>query len=499
MSGPATGQHIGAKLAHLMHDARVAAAEKIIPAEAEYRRAYHEALMEHLEQGSGQRLAEAMGHIFDHPDMPAEVRDLFKPLLHPEHQSDFLFGAFVLLGAVFTVPQGAAAGIAQQARNEALKLRPTVPLTPAELALIVVKGITGHEGAAAEALYSGMDGSRFDLLVQATGEPPGPQQLAEALRRGYIDAGRFQHGIEQSRIKNEWLDVLEHLRYAPPTPGEVIAGAVEGHLSLPEAQQKLSEAGIDPANFGWLYDTAGRPPGIQEMIQLWRRGDATQADVEMAVRESDVKNKYLPAILKLRRYVPPPRSIVAMIREGAVDDAEGKAMLARAGVEGADADAFLKGAHSGRATSVKEVTAAETLSAYTEGLIGRAAAAAQLKALHYDDAAAEELLALTDIRRANRLVAATANRIRAAYVAHKITHDQAMAALDAAHWQSADRDHALALWEQERTVNIRHLTETQLKDALKASILTEAEVSERLVGMGFTADDAAVIIRLFEA
>lgn len=496
MSGPPTGAHIGAKIGAIMHEARVAAAAKIIPAETQHRADYHRAFMESVESDLAPTMRAMFQEVYDHPDCPEQAKAFLGPMLAPEHQGQFFLTVLALLGIGLAGPAAAAAGWSQRLQNASFHAHGELHLSPAEAALAVVKGAAGHDAMADEARYAGMTRDIFNGLVTITGEPPGPQQLAEALRRGYIDQERFEHGIRQSRVRNEWVDVMTRLRYAPPSPGQVLAGAIEGHLSEGDARRRLAEAGIDPENYPWLFETAGRPPGIQELIELWRRGDTDQATVEQAIRESDIKTKYVPTILKFRRHVPPARTVVAMLREGAIDDGKARQLLEANGVMGTDADDMIRGAHSGRARDVKEVTAAEALAAYTEGLIDRGSATAQLVALHYSGAAADELLNLSDRRRENHLKAATAARIRANYVAHKIDRQTAMGHLDAAGMDSATRDHALDLWTLERGTNVRHLTEAQVVKAWKAGLIDDGGFLDRHVAMGYTADDAALLLEL---
>jgi hypothetical protein len=493
VTGPPTGRHIGARLADLMHDARVAAAERIIPAETEHRAAYHRAFMESVEDEYAPMMRDVLGQVLEHPDCPDEAKAFLGPLLGPEHQAQFFLTLVGLLGLGLAGPQAAAAGWVQRLQNLSLHTHGDLKLTPAEAALAVIKGVAGLESMADEARYAGMTGDTFNGLVEITGEPPGPVQLMEALRRGFIDAGRFDKGIRQSRVRDEWVDVLTALRYAPPGPGEVVAGYLKGHLSEQDAAHRLSEAGIDPSNLDWLYLSAGRPPGVQQMLELWNRGAASQADVEMAVRESDIHPKWTPKILEMRRYFPPPRTTVAMLREGAVDDATARTWLAAHGVNGPDQDAYLKGAHSGRATSVKEITAAEALEFYTLGGIGRTQAADQLAALHYTPAAVADLLALTDIRAANRLTAAKVGKVRTAYDGHKIDRPSASNALDALSIDTPTRDRLLAQWDTERDVNVRHVTEAFLVKAAKAGAITKQEFIDRHTAMGYTADDAELL------
>ena len=83
--------------------------------------------------------------------------------------------------------------------------------------------------------------------------------------------------------------------------------------------------------------TAGRPPGVESMLQLWNRnlaGDnrssVTEAVINDVVHQSDINDRFLPYVKELRTYIPPPRSIVPMLRSGAITQAEFDSLKAKA-------------------------------------------------------------------------------------------------------------------------------------------------------------------------
>lgn len=496
MSGPMTGRHLGRALADIMHDARVAAGTKLIAAETDHRAAYHTSFMEQVEQDLAPTMRAMFQEMYDHPDCPPEARAYLGPMLHPEHQGQFILTVLGLLGLGLSGPSAAAAGWTQRLQNLSRAAHGELNLTPDQAAEGVLKGQLDHGYAAEQARTAGMHADTFDALIALTGDPPGPQELMEALRRGYIDEGRFSHGIREGRTRDEWIDVLLKLRFAPPAAGLAISAAVQGHLDDAASRRHVEEAGIDPSNYDWMLATAGRPPGAQEMIQLLRRHKVTPDVVRQAIRESDIKNKYIDAIIELAEVVPPQRTVVSGLRQGAVDEAQARTWLEELGYPAAAVDMLIKEAHSTKSTSVRDLTAAEVVSAYVDGLTDRARATSTLEAMRYSPDAAGELLALADAKRENALLNASIRRVHSAYVGHRIDAGTAGTRLDALHMDAGSRDQALKLWAEERAANVRPLTEAQVVALHKAGILTDADFIARHVQMGYTPDDAALLLQL---
>ena len=209
-----------------------------------------------------------LAEIASHPDMPKEAAPVFDLLLRPEHQTQAILTVLGVYPIVSAFVMAAVQPFVQDISNTAWSAHTSQPLSPAEAALAALRGNWSSDDGANESKLSGLDRKRYDILELNTGEPPGLMQLLEAYRRQIIDRDRLVRGIRQSRVRNEWVDVVEALQFAPVSAGEVIQGLVQGHLSLGDAAVRLSQAGVNPDNLGWLFETHGRPLGPQEMGEL---------------------------------------------------------------------------------------------------------------------------------------------------------------------------------------------------------------------------------------
>src|SRR5439155_22359841 len=150
----------------------------------------------------------------------------------------------------------------------------------------VLKGVISHDAAVHEAAKTGLDAGDMSFIEDIIGEPIGLQELLFAFRRGFINTERLVHGIRQSRIRNEWVDVIEKLRYVPISASEAVTATVQNHLDQNTAKRLVSENGIDPQWFDVMYETEGNPPGPGQMLDLLNRGQMSVADVKQGLRES---------------------------------------------------------------------------------------------------------------------------------------------------------------------------------------------------------------------
>src|SRR5205814_1318360 len=145
------------------------------------------------------------------------------------------------VGAVVSpVLVAATAPLTQVLANEAWSTGPTIPLSPDLLAAAVIKGVVSEPNAASAAALSGVDASRFHTMVMTAGQSFGVAEALLLLRRGQIDRAEFDRIVKYSNTRDDFIPDILKLIYAPPPPGEVVAGALKQHLDATTARAKLA-------------------------------------------------------------------------------------------------------------------------------------------------------------------------------------------------------------------------------------------------------------------
>lgn len=369
-----------------------------------------------------------------------------------------------------------------------------VPLSPLGLAEMVVKNILAQSEAETIAAMSGTTATDLDLMVRNTGDPPAVQELLAAYRRKIIDQGTLEHGIRQGRTKNEWISTLEQLRFQPMTPGEAVAAAVQGHLSMAEAQDRWEKGGFEPADFQAAYETAGRPPGPSELLELLNRGIINDAEFVAAVRESDIKDKYIGLLEQLRVYLPPPRTVTTLLKEGAIGQAQALKYLADYGVQPAEAAGYLKGATSQKVGKQKALAVTTIEALYHDHLVTRGQAEQMVVGLGYTQADANFILTVQDLKREQAYAERAIGAVHTQYVGHKLTELEARAVLQELGVDGAGIGHLLTIWTHEQLAHVRVLTPAQWVAAVKLNLATDTEALTALKALGYSDRDARLTI-----
>lgn len=400
-------------------------------------------------------------------------------------------------------------------RQELLKLHPGQVISVADAVDAYVKGHLTLEQVHDALAQSGIASDTADVLIATAGEPPGLQTLVEWTRRGIIpeqgagpEAVSLAQGIRDSRIKDKWQQAILAARFDVLSPAQAVAAAVRGNLSYEAAQALAAEAGISLEHFGTMYHNAGNPPSLGELLELYKRGKipltGTGPDVlsvEQGVHEGDTKNKWFPAVGELAVYLPPPRTITAMLREGAIAKELAARLLKDQGVDEELVPVYIEAASKGSSATSKELTKSEVLQLYADAVISAATATADLVKLGLSETDAKELVTLQDAKRDRQLSAQVISRIRSLYVKREITEQEATTALRDVGQDQAEITHLLSLWDLERGVPVAHLTGPEIASGVFYEVLSVDEGLAGLRAIGYSAFEAwlALAVRLHGA
>lgn len=363
-----------------------------------------------------------------------------------------------------------------------------------DAALAVLRGhLTEAEGEAIAA-FSGVTPEDFKTIIYNTGEPPGLMQMLEGLRRGFISDSELQKGIRQSRVRDEWIPLVEKLRFSPASPADAVNAVVQGHLPEDTAKQIAEWGGLRPEDFGWLVENAGNPMSNMQAIELWNRGVISQQRVEEAIREGRTKDKYIPNMLNLRVKIPPPFEVVKMVSTGGVSPSRGAELLHHSGYESDVVTGLVHAATSEQATKAKALAQSQVEELYEELAISEAEALQHLRVLGVSEANGRLILKVADLKRERKLIDAAMTPIKTQYTARHIDEVEASTYLDKLGVPSGQRDLYLSLWTIERASKREVLTPAQVVSANRLGLIPDAAAEQRLVDHGYSLEDARILL-----
>lgn len=421
-----------------------------------------------------------------------------------------VFEQFAIWGILMQIAGAIMTPVTQQVLDEIYPRLPSARISPEQCADLVLRSWWDRDSAAAEAASSGISGDRFDRMVQDVGEPLALEQLLEAFRREFIpwDSGdtgtnSVVSGIKQSRVRNQWSDLVKQLAVAVIPVGDVVSAVVKGQIPHATGAQIAYYNGISGADFTILVNTAGNPPGVQTLIELTRRGliprDGVGPDVlslQQGVYEGMTKDKWFPQIVELMVYLPPPRTVTALERSGSITPAQAQTLYQDAGLDAQLAAVYSHNASITKVAATHKLAEGTILHLYDAAIIPAAEATTLLATLGYSPQESAWVLAWNDLSRELSALSKAITKVSTLYIARKIGQTTATELLGKLGLPGTQQAQLLADWSLERDASVKVLTAAEIGDAVKYQIVTQDQGITALMALGYNEFDAWVRLSL---
>lgn len=419
-----------------------------------------------------------------------------------------VFEQFAIWGILQQLVAPILAPIVQQVADEVYPRLPSVPLSPALVADLVLKSWMPHDpDGYEEVASSGINHQRFDAMVNDAGEPIALQMVLEAWRRGFIPwsspiaDNSVETAIKTSRVRNQWTPVIEKLRDVLVPIGDAVSAVVKGQITPAEGALIAEHNGLPADSFTILVNTAGNPPGPGELIELTRRGlipvegsGPQVLSLHQGIREGLTKDKWWTAFQELMVYLPPPRTVTALERNGSLTPAAAQTLYQDAGLSPTLAAVYSHNASMVKLTKAKDLAEGTVLQLYRSGTIDHAEASQLLAVVGYTAQEAGWLLSWTDLHRELAALEKAITRVSTLYISRKIGEVTAIAQLGKLGLPASQQTELLATWTLEREATVHTLTATQIADAFKYGVMTQAQAQAGLESLGYDAYDAWVVL-----
>lgn len=412
-----------------------------------------------------------------------------------------------VLGQLVAVMLAPAFSEIQRAVNEASQ---TTPLTPAELAAMVVRHIVPEGDAEAYAKQSGIAPSDFARMVQNYGSGPAPDALAEALRRQLIpehgtgpQSVSFEQGIAESDLRDKWTNVVKQLAVQFPSPTDALDALLEGQVDEQTARSLYSRFGGADEFFTLLFNTRGSAPTPLEAADManrgiipWEGSGPGVVSFQQAFLEGPWRDKWMDPYKQLAVYKPPARTITAMVRSGALTDAQALVLYGDLGMSADQAAAQLADAHHTKTQAERDLTVSQVKALFQDGLITGDEARQMLALLRYNAEDQAFLLDVWEFQTEQAKVRSAVSKVHNLYVAHKIDATEALNTLNALGVPADGVQQNLTIWKLERDANVAILTAAEVADAVFYQVIPLDEGIARLVNLGWSEDDARIRIMI---
>ncbi|HXG40210.1 MAG TPA: hypothetical protein VNJ28_04635 [Candidatus Limnocylindrales bacterium] len=401
------------------------------------------------------------------------------------------------------VVQAALEPFLGEVRATVNRAAPNARISPTDAAAAVARGFWAASRGEAEAADQGLSAERFGLLVEAAKQDLDVGSLVVAMRRGLIARGDLEAALRRRGLRDEQIRLVPELAKQDPSPEAILNAYLQGQIEEAEARRLFEKVGGNPEYFTLLFNAQGTAPTPTQALELANRGiipwEGRGADVvsyEQAFLEGPWRNKWLRPFRALGEYLPPPRTITAMYREGSITRERALDLLRKQGLAPDLAEAYLRSGTAQKTERQRDLAVGTIRDLYRDRLVDRPTAASMLGSLGYDADEADWLLALEEVEVVRRFLNAALTRLRSLYLARKIDRSTVVAALGRLEVPADQQSDILRLWDLEAGVTVAQLSPAQIVAAFKLGLLGQAEAQAALEAHGYTPWDAWALLSI---
>ena len=188
---------------------------------------------------------------------------------------------------------------------------------PNTAATLDAKGLIAHEFGRSEAAGGNLSGDHYDKLVESARQYPDVSQVMDAWLKRQVNESDVDTALQHHAIPREWWPALKALRRYFLSPADLALANLRGIINDTTMNEYAAELGITPDDMQVLIGNTGEPPGIMQMLFLYRRGIIQEEDLRRAIKQSRIRDEWIDDVIALR-YQPMTTADAARDRKSVV-------------------------------------------------------------------------------------------------------------------------------------------------------------------------------------
>jgi hypothetical protein len=495
--GADVGGSLGQSLGRILTDTYMKARQGLLPHEQVEKWRHTTQWLEDVETEMTPLMNTVFAHIKDRDDLDPSTAALVKEMTNPEHQFGTILNLLGLLGAVFTTIPQLGQIAAQQVVQAMYQENAYVPLSPAQAAEAVMRGIVDNGAGEAMAQRQGVNAEVFADLVALTGEPPGPMDMLGLMRRGLISQADVESALLFSRVKDIYIPWVIEMANQPMSAADAIETAIKGVVPVDQAQDNFVIAGGLADQWDILYQAAGDAIGNEQVLSLLNQGLATEADVQQVFGRSRMNPIFYDLALELRHKFLQPYQISEILKAGGATPEQATTWMINLGYGAEQAAALVASGTAATGSTAKQETEAMVIAEYTDQIIDADAAQTMLINLGYTAEVAGAFLDLADAKRALGQRTGAVTAVKSGYLAGRITRVEASGDLDTLQIPAAARDAWLTDWDIEASTKVKQFTTAQVGAFFKQGFMDQPTATGYWSAEGYSAADIVYLVAYY--
>jgi len=145
----------------------------------------------------------------------------------------------------------------------------------------------------------GIDSGWANAMLTITKSWPDIQTGLELVRRGVINTDQVATWAAFNGIDETVTGYLLQLLDNPISPADAALALLRGDITQAQANTIATQNGITEDNFNILVGNTGEPPGLEQLLEAYRRGFIDEATLVKGIEQSRYRNEWIPTLEQL--------------------------------------------------------------------------------------------------------------------------------------------------------------------------------------------------------
>lgn len=327
MAGDRTSQlgaKLGPRLAQLMADATIASRRGLFDTEHRLRVASTQTVVDAMGLELGSIMGPLTDPILKRNVLPPQVQRVMEQMTSGRHQWQALagmaWGASGASGMLGTIMSNFLAPLVYDAVGADPLLVPDV----GTLASLAARQLIGVETAYTVAGGLGYARKWVEPMILAAQQRPDIGTLFDLRRRNLVQDEDIIIALTRAGFAQQFAMAMVALIDVPLTPSDAALAVLRGIMPADQGRQIAHLSGVSATDFDILVNNTGEPPALQDMLSLWRRGKIDDATLERSIRQSRVRDEWIPTVKEMGVIPPSPAEALNALLQGQISESEAR-------------------------------------------------------------------------------------------------------------------------------------------------------------------------------
>lgn len=476
------GGKVGGRIARLVADASVHARQQM----ADHTTRVGNKIFTDVTNHVSDEVRSVMGPIFaevaNHPDTPEDIKPLMRQLAEGRGQAWAWIGGTATSAAMGGGLMNLLANEMNPAILPIIAANPHNILDPGTAAAGYARGLMSEEFSRDDAAKGGMNGDRWQVLVDAARAHPSPAELQDLLNRQNVDIHVALELMQRNGFTEREANLILGLRHYLLSPPDLAAMWNRSIISTEEGRRLAALSGMSAQDFDRMIELGGEPPGPQSLAEGYRRGFITREQYNRGIVQGPIRNEWFDLLEKLSYSRMSTPDAADAVNQGHLTLAQGEEIARANGLEPQDFAILIESAGLPPGIQLAQ-------EAWLRGFITEA----QFDQMFLESRIKNRYLDLLKRSRFNLIPQET---VRLLYRNGVYPRDKALTVLQQHGYTAEDAAAMISLEETRQADSTKELTISQVRQLYADRAISRDDAMAMLKAIGYSEDNATFVLEL---